>query len=102
MAVDIRHGSPSYGRHAAAELSAANGQQLWVPLGFLHGFVTLEPDTEVLYKVTADYDRASERGVIWNDVDLALPWPVAADAAVLSDKDAALPRLGECDPWFHA
>ena len=100
VAVDIRHGSASYGRHAAAELSAANGQQLWVPAGFLHGFVTLEPDTEVLYKVTADYDRASERGVIWNDVDLALPWPVRPESAVLSDKDAKLPRLGESDPWF--
>ncbi len=102
VAVDIRHGSATYGRHAAAELSADNGQQLWVPVGFLHGFVTLEADTEVFYKVTADYDRDSERGVIWNDPDLALPWPVAPNAAVLSDKDARLPRLGECDPWFHA
>ncbi len=100
VAVDIRHGSASYGRHVAAELSAANGQQLWVPVGFLHGFVTLEPETEVFYKVTADYDRASERGVVWNDPDLALPWPVAGEA-VLSDKDVALPRLAECDPWFH-
>ena len=102
VAVDIRHGSPTYGQHAAAELSAANGRQLWVPPGFLHGFATLEPQTEVLYKVTADYDRGSERGVIWNDPDLALPWPVASAAAVLSDKDAALPALGACEAWFSA
>ena len=101
VAVDIRHGSPTYGRHVAAELSAANWSQLWIPTGFLHGFCTLEPDTEVLYKVTADYDAAAERGVIWNDPDLALPWPVSADAAMLSDKDRRLPRLAECDAWFR-
>lgn len=101
VAVDLRHGSPSYGHHAGAELSAANGRQLWIPVGFLHGFVTLDPDTEVFYKVTADYDRGSERGVVWNDPDLALPWPFKG-APVLSDKDAALPGLAQCDPWFRA
>ncbi|ABQ29834.1 dTDP-4-dehydrorhamnose 3,5-epimerase [Acidiphilium cryptum] len=100
-AVDIRHGSPSFGRHAAAELSAANGRQLWIPPGFLHGFCTTEPDTEVVYKVTAPYDKASERGVIWNDPDLALPWPVPAGTALLSDKDNLLPRLAEAEPWFR-
>jgi dTDP-4-dehydrorhamnose 3,5-epimerase len=102
VAVDIRHGSPTYGRHVAAELSAGNWSQLWVPGGFLHGFCTLSPDTEVIYKVTADYDRAAERGVIWNDPDLALPWPVAEADAVLSDKDRILPRLASCDVWFQA
>ncbi|MDA8250426.1 MAG: dTDP-4-dehydrorhamnose 3,5-epimerase [Rhodospirillales bacterium] len=101
VAVDIRHGSPTYGQHVAAELSAANWSQLWIPGGFLHGFCTLAPDTEVLYKVTADYDRASERGVVWDDPDLALPWPVAPAAAALSEKDRALPRLGECEQWFR-
>ncbi len=101
VAVDIRHGSPTYGRWVADELSAANWSQLWIPGGFLHGFCTLEPDTEVIYKVTADYDPAAERGVIWNDPALALPWPVTADEAVLSDKDQKLPRLADCDPWFH-
>ena len=101
VAVDIRHGSPSYGRHVAVELSAANWSQLWIPGGFLHGFCTLQPDTEVVYKVTADYDQAAERGVIWNDPDLALPWPVALSDVVLSDKDGKLPRLAECDVWFR-
>ncbi len=99
VAIDIRHGSPSYGQHVAAELSAENGAQLWVPAGFLHGFCTLEPATQVLYKVTAPYDRAAERGVIWNDPTLAVPWPVAAAEAVLSDKDAALAPLGT-QAWF--
>ena len=98
VAVDVRPGSPTYGRHVAAELSAATGAQLWIPGGFLHGYVTLEPDTEVIYKVTADYDRAAERGVIWNDPDLALPWPVTADRAVLSEKDLLLPRLRDFAP----
>ncbi|HUZ62917.1 MAG TPA: dTDP-4-dehydrorhamnose 3,5-epimerase [Acetobacteraceae bacterium] len=102
VAVDIRRGSPTYGRHAAAVLSAENWHQLWVPGGFLHGFVTLEADTEVIYKVTGDYDRASERGVIWNDPDLALPWPVAPESVVLSDKDQVLPRLADCPAWFEA
>lgn len=102
VAVDVRQGSPTYGRHAASVLSAENWAQLWIPGGFLHGFCTLEPETEVIYKVTADYDRAAERGVIWNDPDLALPWPVADDAALLSDKDAVLPRLRDCPPWFAA
>lgn len=100
VAIDIRHGSASFGTFVAAELSATNGRQLWIPPGFLHGFCTLEPDSEVIYKVTAGYDKASERGVIWNDPDLALPWPVATGAAVLSDKDMVLPRLSDCDAWF--
>ena len=102
VVVDIRTGSPTYGRHVAAVLSAENGTQLWVPGGFLHGFCTLHPDTEVTYKVTAGYDRGAERGVIWNDPDLALPWPVTAEEAKLSDKDAVLPRLADCPPWFQA
>ncbi len=101
VAVDIRHGSPTYGKYAAATLSAENWRQLWIPGGFLHGFCTIEPDTEVIYKVTADYDKGAERAVIWNDPDLALPWPVAPGAALLSDKDKILPRLAECDRWFE-
>ena len=100
VAVDIRHGSPSFGQHVGAELSAANWRQLWIPGGFLHGYCTLEPDTEVIYKVTADYDRAAERGVIWNDPDLAIGWPVK-DEALLSEKDQRLSRLSQCPVWFQ-
>lgn len=102
VAVDIRHGSPSFGRHAAATLSAANGAQLWVPPGFAHGFCTIEPDSEVFYKVTAGYDRGAERGIAWDDPDLGLPWPVEPGAALLSEKDLALPRLAGTEAWFHA
>jgi dTDP-4-dehydrorhamnose 3,5-epimerase len=101
VAVDVRRGSTTYGRHFGAVLSAENWQQLWIPAGFLHGYCTLEPDTEVIYKVTAPWDRAAERGVIWNDLALAIPWPIDPEAAILSDKDRALPRLAECSEW-HA
>ena len=102
VAIDMRVGSPSYRQHVAAELSPSNGAQLWIPGGFLHGFCTLEPDTEVVYKVSHGYyDPAAERGVIWNDPDLALPWPSVADPATLSGKDAKLPRLAACEAWFH-
>ena len=100
VAVDIRHGSPTYGKYAAAILSEANWAQLWIPVGFLHGFCTIEPNTEVIYKVTDDYDRAAERAVIWNDPTLALPWPVEPGKALLSDKDMVAPRLAECESWF--
>lgn len=100
VAVDVRHGSPTFGQWAAAELSAENWCQLWVPRGFLHGYCTLTEMTEVIYKVDGPYDRSAERGVIWNDPDLALPWPVAPDGVVLSEKDAVLPRLRDCPVWF--
>ena len=99
VAVDIRHGSPTYGRHASVVLSVENWQQLWIPAGLLHGYCTLEPDTEVIYKVTAPWDRQAERGVIWNDPALAIPWPIAPSEAILSDKDRSLPLLAECGEW---
>ena len=101
VAVDIRHGSSTYGRHVAAELSAENWRQLWIPVGFLHGFLTLQPETEVSYKVTAPYDREAERGVVWDDLHLAIPWPIRGEA-LLSDKDQLLPRLADCPVWFRA
>lgn len=102
VAVDIRVGSASYGRHVAAILSAENGAQLWVPHGFLHGFCALEDDTDVMYKVDAPYDKAAERGVAWDDPGLALPWPLAPGEAVVSDKDQELPHLADCDAWYRA
>ncbi len=100
VAVDARAGSPTFGRYVSAELSAENWAQLWVPPGFLHGFCTLVDDTEVQYKVTDPYDRASERGVRWDDPALAIPWPAAAGEARLSDKDRALPGWAECGTLF--
>jgi dTDP-4-dehydrorhamnose 3,5-epimerase len=99
VAVDIRPGSPTYGQHFGAGLSAENWRQLWIPAGLLHGYCTLEPDTEVIYKVTAPWDREAERGVIWDDPELAIPWPVDPAHAILSDKDRVLPRLADCSEW---
>jgi dTDP-4-dehydrorhamnose 3,5-epimerase len=101
VAVDARRGSASFGKHVGAILSADNGAQMWVPVGFLHGYCTLTEETEVLYKVTGDYDKPAERGVIWNDPDIGIEWPVTADTVILSDKDKLLPRLADCPDWFH-
>lgn len=95
VAVDLRRGSPTYGRHVAVELSAANWAQMLVPIGFAHGFCTLTPDVEVLYKVTNYYAPEHDRGILWNDPELGIAWPVGAAQALLSDKDRRLPRLGE-------
>ena len=102
VAVDAREGSPTYGQSVSAELSAENWAQLWVPPGFLHGFCTLQPDTEVLYKVTDRYSRESERGVLWNDPALALPWPIKPEEAILSGKDLDLPRFADAKGLFPA
>ena len=93
IAVDIRPGSPSFGRHVATELSVANGLHLWIPAGLAHGFCTLEPDTRINYKVTDYYSREHERGILWNDPDLGISWPVQQASAVLSDRDRVLPRM---------
>lgn len=93
VAVDIRTGSPTYGDHAAVELSAENWRQLLVPAGFGHGYLTLEPGTEVVYKVTAYYAPAHDHGFAWDDPGLGIDWGVAPEAAILSDKDRALPPL---------
>jgi len=100
VAVDARRGSPTFGKWVAAELSADNGHQLFIPVGFAHGFVTVEPDTEVEYKVSGIYAPQAEGGVIWNDPRIALPWPLDGRAPILSAKDELLPRLDEATTPF--
>jgi len=102
VAVDARVGSPTYGRWVAEELSAENGAMLWVPRGFLHGFATLEPATEVSYKVDGFYAKASDGAVRFDDPDLAIDWGIDPARAVLSDKDAAAPSWRDFrSPFIH-
>ena len=91
VAVDARKGSPTFGKWVSAELTAENGAQLFVPAGFLHGFLTLTPQTDVAYKVDAYYDRASDGAVRWDDPDLAIDWGVGGEEISLSEKDARAP-----------
>jgi dTDP-4-dehydrorhamnose 3,5-epimerase len=91
VAVDVRRGSPTFGRHVGAVLSAENFRQLWVPPGLLHGFVVTDESAQVEYKCTAPYRPEDEFTVVWNDPELAIPWPVATP--VLSPRDAAAPPL---------
>lgn len=100
VAVDIRVGSPTYGRHVARTLSADNWMQLLVPAGFAHGFCTLEPGTEVQYKVSAYYSAPHDRGLAWDDPTLGIAWPVAAEKAILSAKDRQHPRLADLPASF--
>lgn len=88
VAVDARKTSPTFGKWVSVELSAENGRQIFVPKGFLHGFITLEPDTEVAYKVDDYYNKASDGAVRWDDPDLAINWGPTAESASLSEKDA--------------
>jgi dTDP-4-dehydrorhamnose 3,5-epimerase len=101
VAVDIRSGSPTFGQHVACVLSAGNWSQLWIPTGFAHGFCTLEPDTEVIYKVTDYYAPAADRGLRWDDPELGIAWPVAPGDAMLSPKDRTHPALAELPVYFR-
>lgn len=100
VAVDIRTASPTFGKHVAVELSAANWKQLLVPVGFAHGFVTLEPDTEVQYKVSAPYSPENDHGLAFDDPALGIDWGLPAAALTLSDKDRKHPRLAEMLRYF--
>ena len=95
IAVDLRRSSPTYGRHVSAVLSAEAWNQILVPIGFAHGFMTLEPDTEVIYKVSNYYAPDHDKGLLWNDPTLGINWPIPDDEAVFSEKDRKLPRLAE-------
>jgi dTDP-4-dehydrorhamnose 3,5-epimerase len=93
VAVDIRRGSPTFGQHVSTELSAETGRQLYVPIGFAHGFLTLENDVVVMYKASHYYAPTHERGIRWNDPDIAFPWPLKDANIIISEKDRQLPLL---------
>lgn len=101
VAVDIRKGSPTYGRHIAVELSAENKRQLFIPAGFAHGFSVLSETADVMYKCDGYYDKSSEGGIIYNDPLLAIDWKVPADRVIVSEKDLQLPPFHECRNNFQ-
>ncbi len=100
VAVDIRKSSETYGQHVAVELNEDNHLMLWVPPGFLHGFVTLENDTIFTYKVTSLYNKNSEFGVVWNDPELSIDWGIATNEVILSEKDKVLPQFKDLKSPF--
>lgn len=101
VAVDIRVGSPTFSQHFGVELSAENHRSLWIPPGFLHGFVSLEDETIFTYKVTGLYDPSGELGVFWDDPELAIGWPLKDTKTIISAKDAALPNLNDIKSPFQ-
>ena len=100
VAVDIRAGSPTFGEWVGYEISAKLWNQIFIPVGFAHGFCTLEDNTEVIYKVTAPYSPENERGLAWNDDELAIDWPIDNDAPILSEKDTSYPELRNLPTFF--
>jgi dTDP-4-dehydrorhamnose 3,5-epimerase len=100
VAVDLRRNSATRGKWVSAILSAEQGNQLFVPKGFAHGFLTLEPETEVLYKISDYYSREHERGVAWDDPAIGVEWGVAANDITIADRDRAFPRLADLPDFF--
>ena len=100
VAVDIRKSSPTYGQHFSIELSANTHTMLWIPVGFLHGFITLENNTIFSYKVSALYNKTAEIGVIWNDSDLNIDWNIKTNDIILSAKDELLPKFKKFESPF--
>ena len=101
VAVDIRRGSPTFGRHVAAELSGENRRQLFIPRGFAHGFAVLSGEAVFQYKCDNYYDPANEGGIAWDDPALGIDWRLPADAVVLSEKDRRRPTLAEAEELFE-
>jgi dTDP-4-dehydrorhamnose 3,5-epimerase len=95
VAVDVRRGSPTFGKYVSTELSSASGHQVYIPIGFAHGFLTLEDDVVVMYKTSDYYAPAHDSGIRWNDPDIAFPWPLKDTEIITSDKDRRLPVLKE-------
>ncbi len=100
VAVDLRSDSSTYGRWISIVLAPGQNNQLWVPAGFAHGFCSLEPDTIIAYRVTSYYSAEHDKGVAWDDPDIAVDWPEIADADTLSAKDRAQPRLADLPAYF--
>ncbi len=101
VAVDIRKGSPAYGKSYCKVLSAKNKKQLFIPKGFAHGFSVLSEKAEVLYKCDGFYNKESEAGIIYNDAELSIDWRIPAENAIISEKDIALPTLPQCTNSFE-
>jgi dTDP-4-dehydrorhamnose 3,5-epimerase len=100
VAVDLRAASPTFGRYAAATLTAERGEQLFIPVGFAHGFCTLEPDTELAYKVSEFHAPEHDAGICWDDPAIGIEWPLSGREPILSDRDRMLPRLSAIHPPF--
>lgn len=100
VAVDLRKESPAYGRWIAATLTPELNNQLWIPIGFGHGFCTLEPDTVIAYRVTSYYSPENDKGVAWDDPEIGIDWPIFADRETLSAKDSCQPSFAELPAYF--